>query len=218
MEKLALRKSDSMYFDVLKEIGNIGTGNATTSISTMLDMKVNMQVPDAELIAIQDLNTVIGSEEEEVVGIYIRVHNGIEGSMMFLLKRAAAYFLLNRLFDRKQSYDKPFDGMDISAMEEVGNIIIGSYLTAIAKMTNLTIEPSVPYISVDMAGAILSFAAIQLGQYGDNALMIETSFEDQDALQGYLIFLPELDSDIRIFQALGIEGMSDKKMNDKNLL
>lgn len=211
MEKLALRKSDSMYFDVLKEIGNIGTGNATTSISTMLDMKVNMQVPDAELIAVQDLNTVIGSEEEEVVGIYIRVHNGIEGSMMFLLKRAAAYFLLNRLFDRKQSYDKPFDGMDISAMEEVGNIIIGSYLTAIAKMTNLTIEPSVPYISVDMAGAILSFAAIQLGQYGDNALMIETSFEDQDALQGYLIFLPELDSDIRIFQALGIEGMSDKK-------
>ncbi len=211
MEKLALRKSDSMYFDVLKEIGNIGTGNATTSISTMLDMKVNMQVPDAELIAVQDLNTVIGSEEEEVVGIYIRVHNGIEGSMMFLLKRAAAYFLLNRLFDRKQSYDKPFDGMDISAMEEVGNIIIGSYLTAIAKMTNLTIEPSVPYISVDMAGAILSFVAIQLGQYGDNALMIETSFEDQDVLQGYLIFLPELDSDIRIFQALGIEGMSDKK-------
>lgn len=207
MEKLALRKSDSMYFDVLKEIGNIGTGNATTSISTMLDMKVNMQVPDAELIAIQDLNTVIGSEEEEVVGIYIRVHNGIEGSMMFLLKRAAAYFLLNRLFDRKQSYDKPFDGMDISAMEEVGNIIVGSYLTAIAQLTNLTIEPSVPYISVDMAGAILSFAAIQLGQYGDNALMIETSFEDQDMLQGYLIFLPELDSDIRIFQALGIEGM-----------
>lgn len=116
MEKLALRKSDSMYFDVLKEIGNIGTGNATTSISTMLDMKVNMQVPDAELIAVQDLNTVICSEEEEVVCIYIRVHNGIEGSMMFLLKRAAAYFLLNRLFDRKQSYDKPFDGMDISAM------------------------------------------------------------------------------------------------------
>lgn len=207
MEKLALRKSDSMYFDVLKEIGNIGTGNATTSISTMLDMKVKMQVPDAELIAVQDLNTVIGSEEEEVVGIYIRVHNGIEGSMMFLLKRAAAYFLLNRLFDRKQSYDKPFDGMDISAMEEVGNIIIGSYLTAIAKMTNLTIEPSVPYISVDMAGAILSFVAIQLGQYGDNALMIETSFEDQDMLQGYLIFLPELDSDVRIFQALGIKGM-----------
>ena len=69
MEKLALRKSDSMYFDVLKEIGNIGTGNATTSISTMLDMKVNMQVPDAELIAVQDLNTVICSEEEEVVCI-----------------------------------------------------------------------------------------------------------------------------------------------------
>lgn len=211
MEKLALRKSDSMYFDVLKEIGNIGTGNAITSISTMLDMKVNMQVPDAELIAVQDLNTVIGSEEEEIVGIYIRVHNGIEGSMMFLFKRAAAYFLLNRLFDRKQGYDKPFDRMDISAMEEVGNIIVGAYLTAIAKMTNLTIEPSVPYISVDMAGAILSFAAIQLGQYGDNALMIETSFEDQGMLQGYLIFLPELDSDVRIFQALGIKGMLTEK-------
>lgn len=206
MEKLALKNPNSMYFDVLKEIGNIGTGNAATSISTMLDMKINMHVPDAKLIAVQDLNTVIGSEEEEVVGIYLRVHNGIEGSLMFLLKKAAAYFLLNRLFDRTQSYDKPFDGMDISAMEEVGNIIAGSYLAAIAKMTNLTIEPSVPYISVDMAGAILSFAAIQLGQYGDNALMIETSFEDQNILQGYLIFLPELDSEVRIFQALGIRG------------
>lgn len=207
MEKLALKKSNSMYFDVLKEIGNIGTGNAATSISEMLDMKINMHVPDAELIAVEDLNTVIGSEEEVVVGIYIRVHNGIEGSMMFLLKKSAAYFLLNRLFDRKQSYDKPFDGMDISAMEEVGNIIVGSYLTAIAKMTNLTIEPSIPYISVDMAGAILGVAAIQLGQYGDNALMIETTFEVQNILQGYLIFLPELDSDTKIFRALGIKGM-----------
>lgn len=206
MKKVALEKSSSMYFDVLKEVGNIGTGNAATSISMMLDMKINMHVPDAKLIAVQDLNTVIGSEEEEVVGIYLRVHNGIEGSLMFLLKRAAAYFLLNRLFDRSQSYDKPFDGMDISAMEEMGNIIAGSYLAAIANMTNLTIEPSVPYISVDMAGAILSFAAVQLGQYGDDALMIETSFEDQNILQGYLIFLPECGSDIRIFQALGIGG------------
>ena len=71
-------------------------------------------------------------------------------------------------------------------------------------MTNLVISPSIPYISVDMAGAILSIPAIQFGQYGDNALLIETAFGDDTMLEGYFILLPELDSYDKILQSLGI--------------
>lgn len=98
--KYLANKVNSIYFDVLREVGNIGTGSATTSMSVILNTKLSMHMPDARLISIQDLNTIIGSEEEEVVAIYLQIHNGIDGSLMFLLKKNAAYFLLKRLLGK----------------------------------------------------------------------------------------------------------------------
>ena len=97
-----------------------------------------------------------------------------------------------------------FDEMDMSAIMEIGNIIAGSYLNALSSMTKLTIVPSVPYIAIDMAAAILSVPAIQFGQIGDNALLIETEFGDDVMLNGYFILLPELDSYEKILSSLGI--------------
>ena len=204
MAKFTFDEINSMYFDVLKEIGNIGAGNATTAVATMLNLKLNMEVPNVKLMPVQELNTAIGSEEEEIVGIYLTVQNDIEGSLMFLLKMDAAHYLVNHLLCREDSYNEPFDEMDLSAMKEIGNIIAGSYLSVLSAMTNLVISPSVPYIAVDMAGAILSIPAIQFGQYGDNALLIETAFGDDTMMEGYFILLPELDSYDKILQSLGI--------------
>ncbi len=204
MGKFTFDEINSMYFDVLKEIGNIGAGNATTAIATLLNVKLNMEVPNVKLMSVQDLNTAIGSEEEEIVGIYLGVQNDIDGSLMFLLKMDAAHHLVNLLLGRSVDYKEPFDEMDLSAMKEIGNIIAGSYLSALSAMTSLTISPTVPYISVDMAGAILSIPAIQFGQFGDNALLIETSFGGETMLQGYFILLPELDSYDKILASLGI--------------
>ena len=95
--------------------------------------------------------------------------------------------------------------MDLSAMKEIGNIIAGSYLSALAGMTNLVISPSVPYIAVDMAASILSVPAIQFGQYGDNALFIETEFGDDVLMDGYFILMPEPESYTKILSALGIQ-------------
>ena len=204
MGKFTFDEINSMYFDVLREIGNIGAGNATTAVATLLNIKLNMEVPNVRLMAVQELNTAIGSEEEEIVGIYLGVQNDIRGSLMFLLKKDAAYYLVNHLLGRNLDYREPFDEMDLSAMKEIGNIIASSYLSALAAMTNLKIQPTVPYISVDMAGAILSIPAIQFGQYGDNALLIETSFGGETTLEGYFILLPELDSYDKILESLGI--------------
>ncbi len=204
MGKFTFDEINSMYFDVLREIGNIGAGNATTAIATLLNVKLNMEVPNVKLMAVQDLNTAIGSEEEEIVGIYLGVQNDINGSLMFLLKMDDAHSLINHLLGRGEDYKEPFDEMDLSAMMEIGNIIAGSYLSALSAMTNLNISPTVPYIAIDMAGAILSIPAIQFGQYGDNALLIETAFGGDTMLEGYFILLPELDSYDKILTSLGI--------------
>ena len=204
MSKYSLTDINSQYVDVLQELGNIGAGNATTAIASMLSIKVNMNVPKVELIEVSKLGAAICPEDEIVVGIFLELQKDIEGSMMFLMRMDSARYLVNRLMMRDPAYEAEFDEMDLSAIKEIGNIIAGSYLSALSAMTNLVISPSIPYISVDMAGAILSIPAIQFGQYGDNALLIETAFGDDTMLEGYFILLPELDSYDKILQSLGI--------------
>lgn len=204
MAKFSLDQVNDMYFDVLKEIGNIGAGNATTAISNMLNLKVNMDLPKVEFMKVQELPTAISAEEETVVGIYLEVESDIGGSMMFLLKMGSAQYLVNHLMGRPDDYAEEFNEMDISAIKEIGNIISGSYLSALSTMTNMVITSSVPYLAIDMAGAILSVPAIQFGQYGDNALLIQTEFGDDVKIQGFFILMPDVESYDKILTSLGI--------------
>ena len=207
MGKFSFDNVNSMYFDVLKELGNIGAGNATTAIATMLNLTIDMKVPKVELKAVEDLGSAICPEEETIVGIFLEVQNDISGSMMFLLKLDSAHYLVNRLMGGmggSEDTAAEFSEMELSAMKEIGNIIAGSYLSALSTMTNLVITPSVPYISVDMAAAILSVPAIQFGQFGDNALLIETEFGDEQMINGYFILMPEENSYAKILSSLGI--------------
>ena len=123
---------------------------------------------------------------------------------MFLMRMDSAHVIVNKLMMREPEYNEPFDEMDLSALKEIGNIIAASYLSALSTLTKLRIQPSVPYIAVDMAAAILSVPAIQFGQYGDNALFIETEFGDDVKMQGYFILMPEQDSYSKILSSLGI--------------
>lgn len=204
MAKFSLDQVNEMYFDVLKEIGNIGAGNATTAISHMLNIKVNMEVPKVKFLTFQELPTAISAEEETVVGIYLEVQDDIDGSMMFLLKMDSARYLVNRLMGRPNDYAEEFNEMDLSAIKEIGNIISGSYLSALSGMTNMVITSSVPYLAIDMAAAILSVPAIQFGQYGDNALLIQTEFGDDVTIQGFFILMPDVESYDKILTSLGI--------------
>lgn len=206
MGKFSFDNVNSMYIDVLRELGNIGAGNATTAIASMLNLTIDMKVPNVELKAVEDLGTAICPEEEIIVGIFLEVQNDISGSMMFLMRLQSAHYLVDRLMGGMggEKGENEFSEMELSAMKEIGNIIAGSYLSALSTMTNLVITPSVPYIAVDMAASILSVPAIQFGQFGDNALLIETEFGDDVMIKGYFILLPDEGSYDKILQSLGI--------------
>lgn len=199
-----LDEINTVYFDVLKEIGNIGAGNATTALAKMLDMKIDMKVPKVELLEFAALAAVISAEDEPVMGILLEVQSDIAGSMMFFLELDSAYYLCNKLMGRDPNWRGEFTEMDLSALKEIGNIISGSYLSALSSLTNMTITSSVPYLCIDMAGAILSVPAIEFGKYGDKALLIQTEFGDEVRINGYFILLPELDSYEKILNSLGI--------------
>lgn len=203
MSEINLDTMSNEYFDVLKELGNIGAGNATTALSQMIQCKIDMAVPQVQLLEFKELGAAMGGEEVVMAGIYLAIDGDIKGSIMFLLEKNAAKHLVSKLMGM-ESQEDGLSEMELSALKEVGNIITGAYLNSLSSITNLTIFPSVPDLTVDMAGAILSVPAIEFAALGDRMLMIQTQFFDEMVLDGYFILIPDLDSYGRMLAALGI--------------
>ena len=203
MKDMSLEQMSQEYFDILKEIGNIGAGNATTALAQLLGCKVDMSVPQVKLLDFKELGTLMGGEEQIMAGIYLAVEGDITGSIMFLLAEDSARHLVSKLMGM-QLEGKGFSEMEFSAIKEVGNIITGAYLNSLSSLTGLKIYPSVPDAALDMACAILSVPAIEFGIMGDKILLIQTQFFDEIELDGFFVLIPDIDSYEKILSSLGI--------------
>ncbi len=201
---MSLEKVSTTYMDVLKELGNIGAGNAMTALSQMLGCKVDMRVPQIRLLSFSEVGAIMGGEEQIMVGVFLGVEGDITGSMMFLVEKASAKHLINKLMMGMAPEGEEFTEMELSAMKEVGNIITGAYLNSLSVITNLKIFPTPPQLAVDMAGAILSVPAIEFGIIGDNILLIQSQFFDEVEIDGYFILIPDLESYSKILGSLGM--------------
>ena len=209
MGKINLDKLEDMQYDVLKEIGNIGAGNATTALSKMLSMKMDMKVPNVALVPFTEITDFIGSEEQIVVGILLGLEGDIQGMMMFIFDMKSAHHLVNTLMqddiNKNATNDNvDFSDMEMSALNEIGNIVAGSYLTAIATLTNMKIIATIPDMQIDMIGALLSVPAAEFGKYGDKMLLIQSQFGELELVNGYFLLIPELDSYDKILESLGM--------------
>ena len=207
MAKIDLDNMQSVQFDVLKEIGNIGAGNATTALSKLLDTRIDMRVPKVNLAGFSEITGIIGDEEQVMVGILLSLEGDVNGMMMFLLDTDSAGKLVKSILKKENEPDKEiydFDELELSALNEIGNIITGAYLSALSDLTKLTIVSSVPNLQIDMAGAILSIPAIEFSKIGDKVLLIETQFDEESNINGYFLLVPELESYDVILSSLGL--------------
>ncbi|MCL2548049.1 MAG: chemotaxis protein CheC [Symbiobacteriaceae bacterium] len=197
---------NDVHLDVLREIGNIGAGNATTALSMMLGKRIEMAPPIVRLTSIPEITNALGGPENMVVGILCNLTGDIEGMMMFVLEQAFAHQIISQLLMREISNYDEMDDMDFSALREIGNIMAGSFSTAISALTNLNIGLDVPGISIDMAGAIMSVPAVAFGTIGDYALYIEEDImEGEQYLKSRLLLIPTLESLNKIMRSLGLE-------------
>lgn len=202
MESFKLSEMSDQYFDVLKEIGNIGAGNATTALAQLIGTKVDMTVPQVRLMEFQELGTTMGGEDQIVVGIYLVVEGDINGSIIFMMEKQSVNAVIKKLMGAECDVDA-LSEMEESAIKELGNIITGAYLNSISTLTGLTIYPSVPALAVDMAGAILSVPAIEFGVIGDKMLLIQTDFSNDVDFSGYFVLVPDEESYAKILSSLG---------------
>lgn len=201
----------AIHLDVLKEIGNIGAAHAATSLSKLLDRKVDMHVPAVRLVEFDEVMELAGGAENEVVSVFLRIEGDAPGSMFFILSPEQAELFIGQMTGIPSSIYDESDELAVSALQELGNILSGSYLTALSDFTNLDVYPSVPSLSLDMVGAILSFGLLELSQVSDQAIVIETSLTDcsdhhSAAIEGHFFLFPDPQSYLPLFKSLGVSS------------
>src|SRR5690625_1718767 len=200
--------------DFLKEIGNIAGGNATTAMSSLINERIMMDIPTVKMMTINELMDDIGGPEKLVVTNCFRISGEIPGTVYFVLTIEEAEYLVKKmtmdetikLFDNEDDLEP--NEMAISVLEEISNIITGSYLSAISDFTNIKMIASVPYLSIDMAAATLVTGLIELSNVSDYAITIESSLADgtgKGMTSGQFLLIPDPPSIPKLFRALGIE-------------
>jgi chemotaxis protein CheC len=206
-----IEKLNSTHIDILKEVGNIGAGHAATALSRLLNKKIDMKVPDVQIVSFNEVMNLVGGAENVVASVFLRVEGDAPGSMFFILSlEQASRFIGHLTKDPSFSMDcPPYSEIALSALQELGNILTGSYLSSFSDFTKLNLYPSVPAISVDMVGAIISFGLIELSTVSDYAIVIDTALLEeeqhiQDSVKGHFFFLPDPESFSTIFKALGV--------------
>lgn len=204
MSKNNFNNLDGTHIDMLSEIGNIGAGNANTALSQLLNKRIDMDVPMVKITDFDDIAQVLGGPENLVVGILVHVSGDVEGVMILAIEQKSAHKLVNMLLGKDLNNFESFSEIDLSALCEIGNILVSSYLSSLSAMTKLTINPSVPHLAIDMAGAILSVPAIEFGKIDDRVLLIKTEFlEGGESVLGNYILLPDPPSFKKILKSLG---------------
>lgn len=202
----SIEQLDDVMLDVLREIGNIGHGNAATALSQMLGKPVDMDVPDVRLLDLNETVEYLGGPENLILGILIELGGEVNGMLLYALEESFASEMIEAVLGKKPESITALDEMELSFVGEIGNILAGSYVNALSALTGLTANISVPTINADMAGAILSVPAVEFAARGSRVLFIDDRFRLGSAgIKSNMILIPELGSLERIFTQLGVE-------------
>ena len=191
--------------DVMKEIGSIGTGHAATALSKLLQREVRITIPKVQILDFDGAVKRIGKEEEIIGATLVQMSGDLDGLMLFLYDKRFARKMLKKLL---QTEYKDFDAMDdmaFSALKEVGNIIICSYINAFSQLVHVDLHLSVPSSTVNMLGGILTVPMAEFGYESDKLMYSNADFlMDGKSLPSWLLMLPDIHSLNTIFEKLGV--------------
>lgn len=197
--------------DVLREIANIGTGNAATSMSQLINQQVIMEVPSVQVVTINELMDIIGGPEKLLVTILFRIEGEVTGTVYFILTIEEAESLMRQMVNDDSitlQVDEEPDDLVISMLQEMANILTGSYLSALADFTGIKMTTTIPYISIDMAAATLVTGLVELSEVTDYAIIIDTKITGKDygkGVKGHFLLIPDPTSIPKLFNTLGID-------------
>ncbi|GHV53686.1 chemotaxis protein CheC [Synergistales bacterium] len=170
---------NQMHLDTIREIGNIGAGNAATSLSKMLGCAVDIDIPKAELISIYELTEYYDDPDASYTAVFASSDNDEPFHFMLLIKESAVHKLVGMVIAKQFGMEMdpaalPIEMID-SALGEIGNILLGSFLNSVNGLLGVTSGITTPSVTHDMLASILSVVSAMFGEYGDIALVTKSS-------------------------------------------
>lgn len=193
------------HLDVLKELGNIGSGNAASALAEFLQCETDISVPKVQMLNFDDAVNFLGGPENIAIGMLVNLKEDISGMMLYIIQHSFASKMTSALFGSEIEDLMNMNDMEKSLISEVGNIMAASYINAIASMTGMTIDISVPVLTTDMVGAILSVPTIEFAKVGNKVLFIDDGFLiGGEEIKSNMILVPEMQSLETLFTRLGV--------------
>jgi chemotaxis protein CheC len=197
-------KLNDLQKDALKEVGNIGAGHAATALSQLLNTKINLSEPRIDVIKFRDLASRVGRENRMVAALHMYIRGEAPGQIVVLFDREQAVDFVATFLKRVIGDIQVFDSISDSTLKEIGNIIAGSYLSAINNLTGQNVLPSVPTLSYGTIQA--AFRTLMSILPDQDVFLIESAFLDKEKeVSGQFILIPETGSLGPLLAVFGVE-------------
>ncbi len=194
----------AIRIEALKEIGNIGSGHAATSLSNLLQTRIDMSVPKVWLVPLERLNEAFGEMDATNVALYLKVEGDAPGKAIFVMSVESAKTIAKTLLQMAEPPDIYVDEMAQSALSEVGNILVSSFVIALTQFSGILLQPSTPAYAIDMIGAMIDAVLLEEGRVDDSVLIIDTRLSGLETMEGKFLFIPEEGSLDKLLGVFGI--------------
>ena len=197
----------SLELDTLKEIGSIGTGNAATSLSALIGMPVRIQTPEVRIMGYNEAIEWIGGPEEITAGVLVGMDGQISGIMLSVQQLDFVNLVLETMLGKTVKDYMELQELESSALTEVGNIMISTFINALSGLAGIDIELTVPAFTVDMQGAIMAVPMAEYGGQSDYIMTIGGDFIcNGKKIPCRLLLSPDIRSLNFLLRKLGVDS------------
>lgn len=200
-----LNELDALQLDVLREIGNIGSGNAATSLAAMLNTAVEIEVPSISLINYEHVSQYLGGKNRKVIGLALGLDGDLEGVMLHVVQRKFASRIVNAFYPKEIHTLEDVNEMDLSAVKETSNITTAAYVNSLAQLTEMFINITPPMDYIDTVENVLKQASDRFDAIGHQVIYIdENLFFGNTEIKSSMILILQIDSLKKLFDKMGI--------------
>jgi chemotaxis protein CheC len=192
---MAFSELDKERLHALQEMSMVGMDHAAIALSQLMKREIRLKVPRVMTMDVACLSEFLGGNHQMVIGVYLQILGDARGNIMMIFTREDAINMLGLLLSRDKGRGTLMTELEVSALKEVGNILASAYLNALGDRFKMTLIPSVPLLTMDMAGAVVDYVLNELGEGGEVSVLIDTEFSEGDnSFSGHFFLLPAFSS------------------------
>ncbi len=154
--------------------------NVADNLSMLTGREITIDPPMLKTVPLVDL-LAHGAEspEAESVGVYLLIEGDLQGQSLIIFGLEDAFYLVDILMGEETGTTQAMDEVAQSAMAEIGNISLASFLNVLSDRTGHSIVPSPPAVIIDMAASIVSAVAVNTMEFAaDQLIILDTVFKD----------------------------------------